>query len=150
MQTKNQPHCFFSKTGTSVCVENVLDQKVCDVIQEIGLDICNRDILTCHRLKDKDRTIVKFTNGKDCLQILRVKRQLKGLDLSAVYLPERTKTFINESLCPYYRGIWNKCKTLRDKLNVYQYYTTNGLTRLESEESGQTKTITHMVDLPRY
>ena len=89
---------------------NVLEQKVCDVIQEIGVDICDRDIQTCHRLNDKDRAIVKFTNRKDCLQILRVKRQLKGLDPAAVDFPEGTKIFINESLCPYYRGIWNKCK----------------------------------------
>ena len=90
--------------------DNVLEQKVCDVIQEIGVDICDRDIQTCHRLKDKDRAIVKFTNRKDCLQILRVKRQLKGLDPAAVDFPEGTKIFINESLYLYYRGIWNKCK----------------------------------------
>ena len=82
--------------------DNALEQKVCDVIQEIGVDICYLDIQACHRLKDKDRTIVKFTNRKDCLRILRVKRQLKGLDPSAVDLPEGTKIFINESLCPYY------------------------------------------------
>ena len=127
--------------------DNVLEQKVCDVIQEIGVDICDRDIQACHRLKDIDRTIVKFTNRKDCLRILRVKRQLKGLDPSGVDLPEGTKIFINESLCPYYRGIWSKCKKLMDKQKLYQYYTINGLIRLRIEESGQAKTITHMVDL---
>ena len=127
--------------------DNVLEQKVCDVIQEIGVDIYDRDIQACHRLKDKDRTIVKFTNRKDCLRILRVKRQLKGLDPAAVDLPEGTKIFINESLCPYYGGIWNKCKKLRDKQKVHQYYTINGLIRLRIEQSGQAKIITHMVDL---
>ena len=109
--------------------DNVLEQKVCDVIQEIGVDICDRDIQACHRLKEKVQTIVKFTNRKDCLRILRVKRQLKGLDPSVVDLPEGTKIFINESLCPYYRGIWNKCKKLRDKQKLCQYYTINGLIR---------------------
>ena len=127
--------------------DNVPEQKVCDVIHEIGVDICDRDIQACHRLKDIDRTIVKFTSRKDCLRILRVKRQLKGLDPSGVDLPEGTKIFINESLCPYYRGIWNKCKKLRAKQKVYQYYTINGLICLRIEESGQAKTITHMVDL---
>ena len=67
--------------NTNSVRDNVLEQKVCDVIQEIGVDICDRDIQACHRLKDKDQTIVKFTNRKDCLQILMVKRQLKGLIL---------------------------------------------------------------------
>ena len=93
--------------------ENVVEQKVCDVLQEIGVDKCDRDIQACHRLKDKDRTIVKFTNRKDCLRILRVKRKLRGLDPSAVDLPEGTKFFVNESLGPYYRGIWNKCKKIK-------------------------------------
>ena len=117
------------------------------MIQEIRVDICDRDIKACHRLKDKDQAIVKFTNRKDCLRILRVKRQLQDLDPSAVNLPEGTKIFINGSLCTYYQGIWNKCKKLRDKQKVYQHYTINGLIRLRIEESGQAKTITHMVDL---
>ena len=88
--------------------DNVLEQKV--LIQEIGMDICDRDIQACHCLEDKDETIAKFANRKDCFQILGVKKQLKDLDPAAVDLPEGTKIFINESLCPYYWGIWNKCK----------------------------------------
>ena len=79
--------------------DNVLEEKVCDVFQEIGVDTCDCDIQACHRLKDKDKTIVKFTNRKDCLRILRVKRQLKGLNPAMVDLPEKTKIFVNESLC---------------------------------------------------
>ena len=127
--------------------ENVLEQKVCDVFQEIGVDICDRDIQACNRLKDKDQTIVKFTNRKYCLRILRVNRQLKGFGPAAMDLPEGTKIFVHGSLCPYYLGIWNKCKKLRGKQKVDQYYTINDLVRLRIEESGQAKIITHMVDL---
>ena len=110
--------------------DNLLEQKLCDVFQEIGVDICAPDIQACYRLKNKDRTNVKFTNRTDCLRILSVKRQLKGLDTAAVELPEGTNIFVNESLCPYYQGMWNKCKKLRDKQKVHQYYTINGLIRL--------------------
>ena len=125
----------------------ILEQKICDVFQEIGEDRCDRDIQACHRLKDKDRTIINFSNRKDCIRILRVKRQLKGLDPAAVDLPEGTKTFANESLCPYYRGIWKKCKKLGGKQKVHQCYTINGLIRLQIKDSGQAEIITHMVDL---
>ena len=40
-------------------------------IRDIRVDIRDYDIQACHRLKNKDRTIVKFTNRKDCLQILQ-------------------------------------------------------------------------------
>ena len=34
--------------------DNVLEQKVCEVFWEIGVDICDRDIQVCHCLNDKD------------------------------------------------------------------------------------------------
>ena len=47
--------------------DNFLERKVCDVFQEISVDICDRDIQACHCLKDKDEAIFKFTYTKDCL-----------------------------------------------------------------------------------
>ena len=90
--------------------DNDLEQNILDVFQEIGVSICDRNIQGCHCLTDKDRAIAKFTNRKDCLRILRVKRQLKGLDPAAVDLPEGTKVFVSASLCPYYRGYGTNVK----------------------------------------
>ena len=53
-------------------MDNALDQKVCDLFQEIGVDICDRDIQACHCLKDKDRTIVKFTNRKKTSKYINI------------------------------------------------------------------------------
>ena len=85
--------------------DNVLEQKACDIFQEIGGDICDRDIQACHCLEEKDRAIVQFTNRKDCLRILRVNSQLKGSDPAPVNLPKGIKISVNESLCPYCREI---------------------------------------------
>ena len=77
------------------------------------MNIDERDIQACHQLMEKDRRIVKFINRKDCTNILRVKKNLKDIDPSKLPFSEGTKIFINESLCLYYRGIWNKCNKLR-------------------------------------
>ena len=53
-------------------MDNALDQKVCDLFQEIGVDICDRDIQACHCLKDKYRTIVKFTNRKKTSKYINI------------------------------------------------------------------------------
>ena len=59
---------------------------------------------------------------------MRVKRQLKGLDSVAVAGQKEPKFLpVRVCLCVYYRGIWSKCKMLRDKHKVHQYYTINGL-----------------------
>ena len=126
---------------------SILEETVCGVFKKIGVEIDERDVQACHRLKEKERTIVKFVNRKDCLQILRVKKDLKSLDPTELDFPENTKIFINESLCPYYRGIWNKCKKLRAIQKIHQFYTISGLIRVKLEETGPSRIITHMVDL---
>ena len=118
-----------------------------NIFGEIGININKRDIQACHRLREKDRTIVKFVNRKDCTNILRVEKDLKHLDPSKLSFSEGTKIFINESLCPYYRGIWNKCKKLRANQKLHQFYTINGIVRVKLEENGLPRSITHMLDL---
>ena len=100
--------------------KTVLEETVRGIFGKIGVQVDERDIQACHRLKEKERTIVKFANRKDCLQILSVKKDLKSLDPTELDLPESTKIYINESLCASYRGIWNKCKKLRAIQKIHQ------------------------------
>ena len=124
-----------------------LEDKVRNIFREIGVNVNERDIQACNPLREKDRTIVKFLNGKDCTNILRGKKDLKYLDPTKLSFSEGTKIFINESLCPYYGGIWNKCKKLRADQKLHQFYTINRIVRVQLEENGPPKSITHMVDL---
>ena len=126
---------------------SVLEETVRGIFGEIGVQVDKRDIQACHRMKEKDRTIVKFANRKDCLQILRVKKDLKSLDPIELDFPESTKIYINESLCPYYRGIWNKCKNLKATQKIHQFYMISGLIHVKLEETGPSRVITHMIDL---
>ena len=80
-----------------------LEDKGRNIFGEIGVKVNGCDIQARHRLREKDRAIVKFVNRKDCTNSLRVKMDLKYLDPSKLYFPEETKIFINEILCPYYR-----------------------------------------------
>ena len=135
-------------TGIPNSIGNsVLEETVRRVFKKIGVEIDERDFQACHCLKGKERRIVKFVNRKDCLQILRVKKELKSLDPTELDFPENTKIFINESLCPYYRGIWNKCKKLRAIEKTHQFYTMNSLIRVKLEQTGPSKIITLTVDL---
>ena len=53
------------------------------------------------------------SNKKESLYILHVKKDLKFLDPTELDSPEGTRMFKNESLCAYYRRLWNKCKKLK-------------------------------------
>ena len=117
------------------------------VFKMIGVEIDELNFQASHRLKEKGRTIAKFVDRKDCLQILRVKKELKSLDSTELDFPENTKIFINGSLCPYYRGIWNKSKKLRAFQKIHQFYLISALIHVKLEETGPSKIITQMVDL---
>ena len=126
--------------------DDVLEEKVCGIFHEIGIEIGQRDIQVCHQIKN-NRTIIKLSNRKDCFQVLRAKKRLKDLNGITLNLQSDSKIFINKSLCGYYRGLWNKCKRLKGDKKIYQFYTNNGIIRLKLVENGSVKTITHVNDL---
>ena len=78
-----------------------------------------------HRLRG-DKTIVKFCKRKICQNVLRKKKSLKMVKLSDVGLSEKAPLFINESLCSYCKGLWDKCKELWDEKLAYSHFTING------------------------
>ena len=106
-------------------------------------------IVKCHRLKDNDRVIIKLYNSKDSLQVLRVKKYLKSLEPTELDFPEGTRIFINESLCAYYRGLWNKCKKLKGMVKLHVFFVSNGLIKVKIFENDRTKPITHAADLKK-
>ena len=64
------------------------------VFKTIGVEIDERDVQGRSSLERKERTIVKFLNRKDCLQILRVKKKLKSFDPTELDFPENTKILL--------------------------------------------------------
>ena len=97
-----------------------LEGKVCSVFNRIGVAINPDDIEACHRLHNDKETIVKFSRRKLWKQVLREKKELKNVDPSKFDLPKGSALFINESLCSFYKMLWNKCKKLWQK-NIYTH-----------------------------
>ena len=98
-------------------------------------------------LRDKERTIVKFIRRKDCKQILRCKKDLQSTNMSNLDLPEGTKLFINESLCPYYKGLWVICKKLWNRKRMRSFFTANDIIKFRFEEHGPLNVVLPQQDL---
>ena len=91
-------------------LDNNLEDKVIDICKDAGIEIGHMDIEGCHRLPlsrnnaaGTKRFIVKFVNRKHSEDVLRLKKIISS----------RSKVFISNSLCPYYRYLWDKCKELQ-------------------------------------
>ena len=52
--------------------DDVLKEKVCGIFHKFGTEIGQRDIQACHVIKNT-RTIIKLSNRKDFLQVVRAK-----------------------------------------------------------------------------
>ena len=78
---------------------------------------------------------------------MRIKKELKDLNPRNLSFLEGTKIYVNDSLCPYYRGLWNECKKLRNNKKIYLYFTVNGTVRIKQVENVPYKSITCVNDL---
>ena len=96
----------------------------------IDFDIGEGRIEACHRLTKSDCTFVKFSRREDCEHLMRIKKGLKDLNPTNLSFPEGVKIYVNDSLCPYYRGLWNECKKLWNNRKIYLYFTANGTVRI--------------------
>ena len=102
-------HEYLEVVGIPTSIPNdTLEANISKVFDKLGAHVEGKDIQTCHCLKDNDRVIIRFSNRKDSLQVLCVKKDLKSLDPTELNFPESMRIFINEILCAYYRGLWNK------------------------------------------
>ena len=125
-----------------------LEPTGCRILHHLGVNISEDKIEACHRLvKDSDWTIVKFSSRKDCEQSMRVKKDLKDLDATDLDLPAGTKLYINDSLCPCYRGLWNEAKKLWNKKKIFSCFNVSGTARIWLQEEGPYSIITHIDDL---
>ena len=124
-----------------------LETKVLSIFQKIGCTIDPTFIDDCHQLrKNNDRVIVKFTRRKDCKQILKVKKDLRNLDMEDLDLPRGTKIYINQSLCSYYRILWSKVKRLQNIGSIDNFYISIGTIKIKVTENSSPITITHLDD----
>ena len=65
-------------------------------------------------------------------------------------LPAGTKTFVNQSLCPYYKVLWSKSKRLRNLNEIRSFYISNNGTKIRIHENSKPIIITHVADLEKH
>ena len=125
-----------------------LEAKVLSIFEKVGCNITPEFIDDCHRIgKNNNLVIVKFTRSKGCKQVLQVKKDLKDLTADDLDLPQGTKIFVNQSLCPYYRILWSKAKRLQSMGKINNFFISGGTVKVKIDENSKPLAITHLDDL---
>ena len=81
----------------------------------------------------------------DFRRVLLNKKKLKQLKPESLNLPE---FYINESLCPYYKKLWTKCRKLRDAKRILSFWVSNGSIRVKLVDENLS-IVTHDCDLEK-
>ena len=108
------------------------------------------DFHAIHKLKNTNIVIMKSVNRRTVLTALRNRKKLKDLtDAQKRSFREKRigqKIYLNESLCPYYRGLFGKCNALFKKKLVKSFFTINGTIKI-TDSNDNNLVIGHIHDL---
>ena len=86
---------------------------------------------------DRDKVIDTLGQRIDNLAstVDNLSSKLAQVELSLVVtktVNDGSRIYINESLCPYYHGLWGKCKGLWQDKVIASFYTINGICELKN------------------
>ena len=105
-----------------------IEKKVLEVLDAVKAP-ANWDLVEdCHCIPSKSspkKVILKLSWWKDSRQVLLNKKKLKQLKPESLNLPAGVKIYINESLCPYYKKLWTKCRKLWDAKQILSFWVSN-------------------------
>ena len=127
-----------------------LEEVVCKTITKAGVDITADNIEDFHHVGNKGQTIIKFGKRKVPRQVLSVRKDLNKVKMSDIDLTGQSTLYINQSLCPYYRMLWSKTKTLYKKGKIDSFYVSNGNIKIRLQENARPITISHTHDFIKY
>ena len=128
-----------------------LKKKVLEVLDATGAPVNTDLVEDCHRIPSKGSSKIvtlKLSCRKDSIQVLQNKNKLKQLKSESLNLPASLKIYINESLCPYYKKLWTKCKKLWDAKRILSFWVSNGSIRVKLVNEN-VSIITHDCDLEK-
>lgn len=120
-----------------------LEELTLEIFKSIDVDIPTENVHACHRIGKKGNAIIKLVNRKDVHQILVNKKKLKDTNKCDLGLEVNTKIYINESLCPYYKGLWTKAKKLLNKDRIDSFWTHNGSIKIKMLDDNKAIYVFH-------
>ena len=91
--------------------------------------------------------IIKFSRPKDANLIRKNKKKLRGINLCSVGI--NNLVFINDSLCSYYKMLWQKCKKFWSSQYIHAFWVSNDTLRLKLTENGCVHIITQTQNLDK-
>ena len=128
--------------------DDKLEETCLSVLEEIGCGkIKSFRVHACHRLKNKKKTVIRFTTRKHADAALHNRGKLKTIDMTKCGLPANHKVYINESLCPPMQYLCFLARKAHKEKKISNYNLWRGRLSIQIEEDGDKIPIEHIQDL---
>ena len=130
--------------------DNALEGTCLDLLEDIGVPRPKpEDVVACHRLKNKSKTIIRFVNPKNVDMALHNRAKLRNIDREKYSLEAGNSLYINESLCPPMQFLSYKARCLSKEKKIHSYNLWKGKLTFKLYPGGPEMSINHIDDLIR-
>ena len=125
-----------------------LENKVCQALSLTGTTVTPDDLQACHRMKNKEKVIVKFKDRKQrnkvfffsCKELKSKGKQLRDLQFGP-------SLFINDSMCFDNQSLFYKRRQLKNVYKLLSFWFFNKTSNVKLIENGHITKIFHISDI---
>ena len=124
-----------------------LKSQIVKIVNALDIRCGEDDIEACHRLKSKfspKPTIIRAR--RNLLEKIVDKRKEVNNIVTAVGLPQDTKIYVTNNLCPHMKSLAYECRLLKQKNRIKDTWSFNGVLKIKRLNDDIIK-ISHEVDL---
>ena len=107
------------KPVPSDIADDVLEQSMCQTLSLTGISVETDNLQACHRMRKKDRVIIKFKCRKQKHRVLSSRKVLQNKSLFLTQLKFPEKLFLNESMCHKNHQLSCKCRQLKSASKIH-------------------------------
>ena len=130
--------------------DDVLEQSVCQVLSLTGTSVEPDNLQACHRMRKKDRVIIKFKCRKQKKHRVFLNRKtLQNKSLDLIQLKFSGKLFVNESMCYENHQLTYKCRQLKSARKIHSAWFYNSTLHIKLVENGPIHKIFHPTDIEK-
>ena len=124
-----------------------LESKVCLVLSLTGTTVTPDDPQAFHRMKNKEKVIVKFKDRKERNKVIFSRKELKSKGEQLRELQFGPSLFINDSMCFENQSLFYKCRQLKNVGKLFSFWFFNNTLNVKLIENSSITKIFHISDL---
>ena len=112
-----------------------------------GTTVTPDDLQACHRMKNKEKIIVKFKDRKQRKKVIFNWKELKTKGEQLRDVQFGPSLFINDSMCFETQSLFYKCRQLKNVGKLFSFWVFNNTLKVKLIENGPIPNIFHIIDL---